>query len=79
VTVTADNGSTRKGKALLRTNNVYNSLPLIIQTEEREVEVSDVFLQSDTLCSRVGIFNKTGGILKVGARGSGNILRATIR
>lgn len=58
VTVAAYDGGTRQGETLLGADDVDNSLSLVVESEECEVEVLDVLFQSSALCSRVGIINE---------------------
>ena len=75
VAVTTYDGRSWESEALLRSDNVDDTLAVIIEAKECEIEVLDVLLKGDTLCSRVGVLDEAGYIFEVLAGGRGDILR----
>ena len=74
VTVTTDNGGTRKGEALLWTDDVDDALSLVPKAEVGQTEVLHVLFEGNTLSSRVVLFDEVGHVLEILPGGGGDIL-----
>jgi hypothetical protein len=74
VAVATDDGGARKREALLRTNDVDNSLALVAQSEVGQAKVLDVFLQRNALGARLVLFDKGLDIAVVASRRSRDVL-----
>jgi hypothetical protein len=61
VAVTADNCRSRQRKALLGTDDVHDTLPLVVEAKVCEIKRLDVVLEGHALCPRVGLVNELLG------------------
>ena len=78
VAVAADYRCARKGKALLRSDDVDYALALIPQSKVCQTESFDVFLECQTLYSGVGFFNELTDVFEVLSRRGGYVLRTLV-
>lgn len=58
--VAADDGGAGQREALLGSDDVDDALAVVIEAEEGQVEVADVFLEGDTLGAGVGVVDEVG-------------------
>jgi hypothetical protein len=58
VAVTTDNCGSGQRKALFGSDDVHDTLPLVVETKVCEIECLDVVLEGHALCSRVGLVDK---------------------
>jgi hypothetical protein len=54
---------------------MHDALSVIVKTEEREIEILDVLLESYALRPRVGVVDEAGDIFEVLAGGRGDVLQ----
>lgn len=75
VAVTADHCGAGEGEALLGSDDVDDTLPLIVHAEVCEIEGLDIVLQGHDLCPRVGLFDELLGRCEVFPRSCGDVLK----
>lgn len=76
--ISADYRRTGQGEALLRADNVDNSLSLVGHAEVCEVESLDIVFEGDALDLGVCLFNEGFGILVACAGVGGDVLRQAL-
>ena len=74
VAVAADHRRAGKSEALLRTNDVNDTLPLVAQAEVGELEILDVLLEGLALCSAVVLLDEVADVLEVFPGGSRHVV-----
>ena len=74
VGVTTDDGCAGEGEALLRADDVYNSLTLVSKTKVCDAEVLDIVLEGHALESRIFLLDESLDVLHVFPRCGGDIL-----
>jgi hypothetical protein len=74
MTVAAHNSGSWQSEALLWANDVNNSLSIIIETKEGQIEVADIVVEGSTLCPGVGFFDEALDVLVGFAGRRGDVL-----
>jgi hypothetical protein len=75
VTVSTYDCGTRERKALLRTDDMYNTLASVIEAKIGNAKFLDIILKGHALKSRVFLLNEGFDVLESFARGGGYILQ----
>lgn len=76
--VTADDGGAGEGEALLRSNDMDNSLALVAQAEICQTELLDVLFEGNALCAGIVLLDEGRDVLDAFSGCGGDILHEAL-